>query len=1167
MSFFGHFSARSLLLVAAMIGSLPTSALAQERASADSDGFLVGFLEDTLSGDSRYISVEGLTGALSSEATIKRLTVADDDGVWLILDEAKLDWNRLALIQGRFSVNTLSAAAITVTRTPNPVPEDPALPSPEATPFALPDLPVAVEVGEIRVSRIDLGEDILGQSASLAVNGALTLADGTLSSKLEIARLDKPGDRLSLMAGYVSSTRQIDLDLTLSESADGLIATALDLPGRPNLQLVAKGSGPVSDFAAEIGLSSNGQDRLAGQVVLSTPSQPTQEPSSNANEPVVRTSAISFRADLSGDIDPLLKPDYRPFFGPGLRLVVRGQTENDGGLSIDTLALNTQALRVTGSLASGAAGRLETANLKAAITPPAGNAAIILPIPGASTTLAGADMSLQKTAAGHWALSGDLRQLSRPEANLSEATLRASGTMVAAGDGAEGTVLDGQIQLDVGGIHLRDMALAAAVGNRITLETGLRTKGDSALRLTDLQLEGTDYRLVGDVAFSGLDTGMKITADLDAAASDLSRFSLLAQNQLGGAMQARIKGTATPLWGGFDADITLISRDLSAGIAQIDPLLSGTITTRLVAARGEEGIRIDHFELAGDNLSATAEGTLNSTSGSLIASARMEHLERLVPEAPGPLELSTTLTRNADTLSGNIRLKGPHSSNATLNGELSLNGDARFDFDAALNELERFVPELAGAVRAQGTAQRDDGLWRLSATATAPAQTTVDVAGTYSETSSSIDATASGQLRLEGANPFIKPNLAKGSARFDLAMKGPPAVESLSGTISTTGSVLALPSAGQRIDAINASISLGNSRAQVQVTASPGASGTVQISGPLSLAPPFQSDLSIGIRDLVMTDHLSYDTRLNGDLRLNGALASNSSLRGRIDVGETNINLNTAAGSVTAAPIPTISHIGASQAVQATRERAGLIESTQARSSSRVSRTALDVVIDAPRKVFARGRGLRAEMGGRIHLRGSTNQISPSGQIGLIRGSFDILGRRLTLDEGQITLLGNLTPYLDFRSSAQTEQGSATLSISGLIDAPEIVVTSEPPRPSEEALALLLFGDNIKDLSPLALARLASSALTLSGRSGKATQTLRNSTGADDADIGMDQLGAGQLGLGGYIAENIYTDLDVNTRGESELSLNLDVTDNLTVTGKVDSVGESGLGIFFKRDY
>ena len=41
----------------------------------------------------------------------------------------------------------------------------------------------------------------------------------------------------------------------------------------------------------------------------------------------------------------------------------------------------------------------------------------------------------------------------------------------------------------------------------------------------------------------------------------------------------------------------------------------------------------------------------------------------------------------------------------------------------------------------------------------------------------------------------------------------------------------------------------------------------------------------------------------------------------------------------------------------------------------------------------------------------------------------------------------------------------------------------------------------------------------------------------------------------------------MNTRGQSELSLNLDLTDSLSVTGTVDSEGESGVGLFFKRDY
>ena len=41
----------------------------------------------------------------------------------------------------------------------------------------------------------------------------------------------------------------------------------------------------------------------------------------------------------------------------------------------------------------------------------------------------------------------------------------------------------------------------------------------------------------------------------------------------------------------------------------------------------------------------------------------------------------------------------------------------------------------------------------------------------------------------------------------------------------------------------------------------------------------------------------------------------------------------------------------------------------------------------------------------------------------------------------------------------------------------------------------------------------------------------------------------------------------MNTKGESELSINVDLTDSVTVTGTVDSQGESGFGLFFKRDY
>mgnify|MGYP003120594833 CR=1 FL=1 len=1207
---------RQFLGLALALGLTVAPAAAQDTTTADAGGLLVEFLEDTLSGDSRYISVAGLEGAFSSQAKIKQITVADEDGIWLTVEGAELDWNRLALLSGRFSVNELSAERIAVARAPKPLPPDPELPEPEATPFALPELPVAIELGQIKAARIELGRDLAGTAASLSVEGSLMLAGGTLNTKLAATRLDKPGDHFRLEAGYANETQQITLDLAVDEAAGGLISRSLDLPGRPDLQLTAKGNGPVSDFNADIRFSTNGKERLAGQVVLAAQPLPAGAAPDTSRD-------IGFSADMGGNIDVLLPPVHRPFFGPGLRLNVKGTRAGSGAVALDTLVLRSNALQVTGAAALDAGGKLDTANLKTAISPPPGQAAVALPFGGGLTTLTAADLQLKKTTGGNWTLDGVLDQLSHPGALVDRAEIAGRGTL----DQNSGFALEGRLSAGLSGFQPRDPALAKAIGNEIRFEGTLGTEGRGALRITDMELRGSGYQAAGDVGFDGLEDGLKVSADLTAGLADLARFSDLAGRPLGGAVQAAVKGSFTPLSGAFDTDLSMRAQDLSAGIAQADELLAGTATLALKAARDETGISIDHFELAGSTLEARAAGTLNSDAGRMEIGAKLNRLEVLLPQAPGTLELATTLTRNGDILSGVAELNGPHTSSAKLDGSVTLEGDADFTFAAALNELERFVPQLAGKLTAQGTAARRngewqiagqaagpaaiaadiegrftesngstdlrfdaaigllqrlvpdlpgrlaakgtaarrDGIWTIDSTASGPAGIDSRVSGSWSEAKGTADVTAKGTLRLEGLNPFISPNLLQGPANFDLALKGTPALDGVSGTISVPGASLAIPAAAQRVDDINATVSIARSSAQLQVSARPRDGGTVRISGPVGLLPPFNGNLQIAIGSVVVTDHLSYETLLNGSLAMSGAMTGSNRIEGRIDVGETNINLNTAGGSVSAAPIPPIRHTGAPRDVRRTLARAGLTGSSGGASGS--GRTELDILISAPSRIFARGRGLRSELGGEIRLRGTTARLSPSGQISLIRGTFDILGRRLELDEGRITLLGDLKPYLEFKSSAATDQGTATLEISGRVDAPEIKVTSDPPRPSEEALALLLFGDNIQDISPLALARLAGSALTLSGRGGGAQNKLRNATGADDVDIGADNLGAGQLGLGGYVAENVYTDFNVNTRGDSELSINLDMTDSLTVQGTVDSEGETGFGLFFKRDY
>ena len=88
-----------------------------------------------------------------------------------------------------------------------------------------------------------------------------------------------------------------------------------------------------------------------------------------------------------------------------------------------------------------------------------------------------------------------------------------------------------------------------------------------------------------------------------------------------------------------------------------------------------------------------------------------------------------------------------------------------------------------------------------------------------------------------------------------------------------------------------------------------------------------------------------------------------------------------------------------------------------------------------------------------------------------------------------------------------------------------------------------------------------------SGRGGGLTERLRTGLGVDSLDVGTDDDGTAQVGVGRYIADDVYTDVTINAEGESELNLNFDLTDTLTIKGSVDNEGETGVGLFFQRDY
>jgi translocation and assembly module TamB len=78
---------------------------------------------------------------------------------------------------------------------------------------------------------------------------------------------------------------------------------------------------------------------------------------------------------------------------------------------------------------------------------------------------------------------------------------------------------------------------------------------------------------------------------------------------------------------------------------------------------------------------------------------------------------------------------------------------------------------------------------------------------------------------------------------------------------------------------------------------------------------------------------------------------------------------------------------------------------------------------------------------------------------------------------------------------------------------------------------------------------------------------LRQGFGLDDLDVQTGADGGATVRAGKYLSENVYTEVEVDDQGQSQINLNLDVTESVTIRGRAGSAGDTGLGIYFEKDY
>ncbi|MEL6913094.1 MAG: translocation/assembly module TamB domain-containing protein [Pseudomonadota bacterium] len=989
---------------------------------------------------------------------------------------------------------------------------------------------------EIAAGDVTLESAVLTGRGQIAPGTARPFA-GDITAR--VAGLDFPEDpalaaavgrNVELVTALVAEAGSFSftgLDLQAAHASAAGSATVTPTDGRVALAAALSVNAPdLAPFSAISGLD------LAGEVAADLEAEAELPGGAITVSLGGRTAGLDMGV---AQLSPLLNPETTLSFG---------FTRDEAGTRIDDLVLENVELEaaVDGEVSS-ADGTLEiTASLREV---------------GLFTDLVEGPVSLEASL-------GDARGARRVEGALS-AAFGLDATVAGPLSGPDaGVTLDGQLsEVERFVPQLRGVAeLVASVAlvDAPVLDAALTVApGIRATVRGPLTGEAQALDIVADVAdLAAFAPPLPGPARLSARVSDFAAGPLVeADLTATPGLTARIEGR--PTQPGAVVTVRADADDLGFLV----PLLEGPARIDAEIADLTGALTVDATATATPGLSARISGQPLGTASELRLDAEAASLGFLAPQLAGRATVAATLR----DLTGAQRIEARVVSATGLSADVTGAVSDALSLRARASSLARFVPGLAGGATVTADVADIAGTPDVSAALSSDSGARADLQAELGLPGGAVRADASGALPLAIANAFAAGRAVEGTANFDLSLNGAPGLEALTGTLTTAGARVFDPTLALTLAPIALDIGLAGGRATLAGSAA--LEGVpIRFSGSAGLAAPFAIDLGLQTTRLPVAYLDVLTSEVTADLTLAGSVQNQLAVSGAVRVEDVEVRIpDTGLGGATA--IPAIRHEGAPAGVRRTLERAGLrLDGREEAGGSGGPRIPLDVSLTAINQIFVRGRGLDAGFQGGLRITGTAAAPIPAGQFDLTRGRLDFLGRRLDLSEGRITIAGSFLPRIDLAAISQVEGVTARIGLSGPVNAPELELSSTPELAEDEILARVLFGRGIETLSALQVARLVSSIRQLSGAGGtNVLESARASLGVDDLDLRTDEAtGEAALAIGAELDEDVYTEVEVG-QGGTTLSLNFDLSDTTTLRGSASSEGETGIGVFWERDY
>ncbi|MBP1183146.1 translocation/assembly module TamB domain-containing protein [Methylobacterium sp. PvR107] len=865
--------------------------------------------------------------------------------------------------------------------------------------------------------------------------------------------------------------------------------------------------------------------------------------------------------------------------GTGLTATLQGEATSakaDVAGRLDLKSLADLDGRLTGRAGIDArlTGSLEHPDLAAILTAPAATAdgkpirnlrveAILrdaLLAPDGSLRLGGDVAGKPLTGEAHVARAGADWVLDRLALNLGSVTVDGNARVA-----AESWLSAGSLAVRAGNLEDLSPLAPEPMAGRLDVSVALtRDDGrqDAVIRATGNALRYGTYgltRLEADLKGRDLRAHPVLDGRLDAD-------RLLAAGQQIDAV--RFAAVANP----NGSDVTLTAKARGFGLdaaARLVPAEETRIEVqRFAAARGG-----DHFALSGPATITLRDGGAVIDGVSIAAgSGRVTVTGR----AGRDLDLRVALRALPLSLA---RIAAPDLAlSGTLDGEAELSGPAdRPEGRYAFTIAKLVAPQTRQAglppIDASAKGSLSDGKASLDGRVTAGRGVALTVAGTLPvEPGGPLDLRARGTLEAALANSLLSVGgqSVTGRVAIDGGVTGTLAAPRAQGAAVLTGGSFTDPLNGIRLTGIEGRVTgKGDSLVVEQLNAMTRNGGRVSVTGRVALQPDFPGSFHVVADRAELVSSPLMTAVSSADLMLAGPLVRTPRIAGRVNV----VSIDVAVPDrlpATVRPLPGVRHVNTPPEVRArlaqrADRKASVSPGRRPKKPAVPFDATLDVTVDAPSRIFVRGRGIDAELGGSLRVTGTSAAPNAVGAFAMRRGRLELVGQRLDFSRGKLTFAGSLTtPELDFAAETKAGDVTARVAVSGPADAPQFALTSDPILPQDEILSRLLFKKAAGGLSPFQALQLAQAVAQLSG--GAAGPDLfeqaRKGLGLDSLDVSTGASGGPALGASRYISDRVSVGVKAGAKpADTAVGVDFDVTRRIKLKGEAGSDGRTSLGV------